>query len=124
MPTVSLFHTIQHSEFLNLFCIICSTGVRVIIFEFFLEEYRGGGHLGHDYNDMFDDVSDAGYLGYEFSSRMCLFLPIYTNRRCIHDFLAKQNPTRRMGTFRNLGCFPSSHVLLDIWKEQEEHLRS
>ncbi|KAE9464785.1 hypothetical protein C3L33_03307, partial [Rhododendron williamsianum] len=37
---------------------------------------RGGGHLGHDHNDMFDDISDAGYLGYEFPSRMRLFLPI------------------------------------------------
>lgn len=87
------------------------------------DEYRGGGHLGHDHNDMFDDISDAGYLGYEFPSRVRLFLPIYTNRRRIHDILAEQDPTRRMGTFRDLSRFPSSHVLLDIRKEQEEPVR-
>ncbi|KAF7147533.1 hypothetical protein RHSIM_Rhsim03G0197800 [Rhododendron simsii] len=32
----------------------------------------GGGHLGHDHNDMFDDISDAGYLGYEFPSPVFL----------------------------------------------------
>lgn len=84
------------------------------------DEHRGGGHLGHDYNDMFDDISDAGYLGHEFPSRLCLFLTMHTNRRHIHDFLVKQNPTRRMGTFCNLSRFPSNNVLLDIRKEQEE----
>ncbi|KAI8009219.1 Potassium transporter 26 [Camellia lanceoleosa] len=57
-----------------------------------------GGCLGDDHNNLLDNPSDAGDLGHKSHPCLWLFHDFCHNRRCVHDILAQQSPSRRLGT--------------------------